>query len=137
MWEYNYSNTDELYHYGVLGMKWGVRKSHSRSSSDGKVSKHLSKQMKSKVQRFKKSKLEPDYKRMSDEELRRAVNRLNLEQQYKQLSGQSKSTDIGKRIVNRFKNKLIDDMTDIAYQGVKKVIQKQVTKMIEHPESDK
>lgn len=68
---------NELYHHGVLGMKWGVRKDRST------VSKKSSK----KTQTKKKISV----KDMSDDEIRKAVNRLNLEKQLKLLSTENVS----------------------------------------------
>lgn len=63
-----------LYHTGVLGMKWGVRRT--------KKNKGLNK-----TSREDKQKSKPkDVKEMSDEELRKVVNRLQMERQYSQLS---------------------------------------------------
>lgn len=73
-------NTDELYHHGVKGMKWGVRR---YQNSDGSLTSAGKKRQKT------------DYiseaKTLSTDELRRKVNRMNNEQRYIDLNKSSKS----------------------------------------------
>jgi len=71
------SNT--LVHYGILGMKWGIRRTPAQLSRDRGTSKKSSSEKK-------------NVKEMSDDELRKTVNRLQLERQYLQLS----SSDVSK-----------------------------------------
>ena len=67
-----------LAHYGVLGMKWGVRKKRVNKSIDRR-------RKESSIRKERKN----AYKRrrtMSDEELRKRITRLQMEKQYAQLS---------------------------------------------------
>lgn len=93
-------DNNELMHYGVLGMKWGVRKSRS---SSGKRSGLFKKKAKAstKPQTSKKKSV----KDMSDDELRKAINRLEMEKRYKDLS--PKQVSKGKQFVNVFMSKSI------------------------------
>lgn len=74
----------ELYHWGVKGMKWGVRRNRNNPSEDS-----------AKVQRIRKKSVTE----MSNQELRDANNRLQLERQYKDLT---KKKSKGQKIVSAF-----------------------------------
>lgn len=87
----------ELYHYGVKGMKWGVRKSPERSGTR-KEKRHVKKQQRIQKRHDKalsvKSSARYTYRQrklLSDDELRYRVNRLNMERQLKDLSRNTNS----------------------------------------------
>lgn len=83
-----------LTHYGVKGMKWGVRRKRPTST---KGKKSIGDKMKSAYRSYKKkkaTKAETTKKKtlseMSDDELNSMIKRMNLEKQYKDLMRQSK-----------------------------------------------
>lgn len=79
MWNYNYSN--ELYHYGVLGMKWGRRKARGSSSKTPRKQRKWSEDARE-TAAIKKKKVS----QMSNAELKRANERIRLEQEYSRLN---------------------------------------------------
>lgn len=76
---------NELYHYGILGMKWGVRRDRPRSGGSRK--KRPSSQDAREASAIKKKKLN----QMSNAELKKLNERSRLEQEYSRLNPKSVS----------------------------------------------
>lgn len=84
-----------LAHYGVLGMKWGVRKDSSgrrRPTSEVLREQKTKRRTTSKKEsvRNNNSTQKVQNETLSDEELRRIINRIQLERQYAQLTAPQK-----------------------------------------------
>ena len=97
---------NELYHYGVPGMKWGVRRSHAQVRTDtinrqtkkigkmGDASRSASNafneasNLAGRASRSGKpsKKGKNELSKMSDQELRNKLNRIQMEQQYASLN---------------------------------------------------
>lgn len=74
---------NELYHYGVLGMKWGVRRAQNKLSRiDRKSQKENWSQDATEVAKIRTKKVN----QMTNAELNKVNNRKNLERNYSQLN---------------------------------------------------
>ena len=127
---------NELYHFGIKGMRWGVRR---YQNPDGSLTnagkKRLSKGHTSNEENDSsnkpstKSSSTKTVKDMSDDELRQAINRLQLEQQYKNLS--PKNVSKGKKFVDTVTNDVLKPAAiDMGKQVAKSLMVKGVNSFI-------
>ncbi len=105
---------NELYHYGVKGMKWGVRKSISSKISSMRSRHKQNKRIKKRVGSINKAQrkryAETDISKLSDNELRNLNSRIDLENQYKAKAAASTSRGILKNVINTGKDVVVNSL---------------------------
>ena len=127
---------NELYHFGIKGMRWGVRR---YQNPDGSLTNAGKKRLKkgqtsneetdSSNKSSTKSSPTKTVKEMSDDELRQAITRIQLEQQYKSLS--PKNVSKGKKFVDTVTNDVLKPAAiDIGKQVAKSLMTKGVNSLI-------
>ena len=122
---------NELYHFGIKGMRWGVRRYQNPDGSLTNAGKNRLKKGQTsneETDSSNKSKTKT-VKEMSDDELSQAITRLQLEEKYKSLS--PKNVSKGKEFVDTVANDVLKPAAiDIGKQVAKSLMVKGVNSLV-------
>ena len=107
-----------LSHYGIKGMRWGVRR--SRSQIDSSSEDHRT------AQSAKKKAKKGGVKSLSNKELQDLITRMNLEKQYSSVVPPSR----GKRLLSGGAKFTADVIAGVGKQQATKLANDQATKLV-------
>lgn len=148
----------ELYHHGIKGMKWGIRRTPAQLGHYFKKRK-IAKKRKAALEKarqtkaanakaaarrkelIEKGRLSP--KKMTNEELKARMERLRIEKEYNDLVANTKKANFsrGHRFVDKFLDSSIDKIAegaaaDIVAQSVKVLLADGTNKMFDRKTAD-
>lgn len=146
--------SDQLVHYGIKGMRWGIRRTEaqlarargelpSQQKTANKSGGLFSKKKKTTAKKEEPKKTEKKISEMSDEELRAKINRLQLEKQYRDLSPKQVSkgrafyekniapalNETIKNIAKDYTNKKLREVLGLKNENYLDALQKEVKKL--------
>lgn len=122
----------ELYlaHHGILGMKWGIRRYQNK---DGTLTPEGKRRRFSDLFRFKKKEKKKSplqrAKEMDDQELRRSVDRLRLEDEYARRMSERIPKSAFQKAKSAVSKALSKAMSDAADQLAKEAVDKAIAKL--------